>query len=125
MFGSIRNVNPLKSTTNCVNCAIATDLTLSGRPTSALPSAAKNLSVLEKHFGSTFSQVSGKDQIEAMMSNAGHGARGIVAAYKGRTQIGHVFNVVNQNGTIRFLDGQVGGSVSFDGYIFFAFMRTN
>lgn len=116
VFGSIRNVNPLKSATNCVNCAIATDLTLSGRPTSALPSAAKSLSVLEKHFGSVFSQVSGKSQIENMMSNAGYGVRGIVAVNKGGIRTGHVFNVTNQNGTIRFLDGQTDGSASFDDY---------
>lgn len=29
--GSIRGVNPLRSATNCVNCAIATDATLAGR----------------------------------------------------------------------------------------------
>lgn len=32
--GSIRNVNPLRSLTNCVNCAIATDATLAGRAAS-------------------------------------------------------------------------------------------
>lgn len=125
MFGSIRNVNPLKSATNCVHCAIATDLTLSGRPTSALPSAAKPLVVLENHYGRTFRQVSGRDQIENIMSNAGHGARGIVAVYKGGNQTGHVFNVTNQNGTVRLLDGQIGTVASLEGYIYFAFMRTN
>lgn len=33
--GSIRRVNPLGGAQNCVNCAIATDATLAGRPASA------------------------------------------------------------------------------------------
>ncbi|NJM53651.1 MAG: hypothetical protein HC846_09845, partial [Blastocatellia bacterium] len=34
---------------------------------------------------------------------------------------GHVFNAVNQNGVIRFLDGQTGGPASFRGYSSFQF----
>ncbi|WP_324615472.1 toxin glutamine deamidase domain-containing protein [Mycobacterium shinjukuense] len=38
-------------------------------------------------------------------------------------QVGHVFNVVNQNGVIRFLDGQPGRVASFGGYKSFYCMR--
>ncbi len=50
VVGSVRNVNPTGSVTNCVNCAIAADNTLSGFKTSALPQAGRGapLSVLEK-----------------------------------------------------------------------------
>lgn len=46
--GSIRNVNPTGGTMNCVNCAIATDATLAGRPASALPGSATSIGVLEQ-----------------------------------------------------------------------------
>lgn len=39
--------------------------------------------------------------------------------------VGHVFNGVNQGGTIRFLDGQTGGPASFSGFDAFTFLRTN
>jgi len=34
-------------------------------------------------------------------------------------------NCVNQNGTIRFLDGQIGGQASFEGFKKLFFLRTN
>ena len=40
-------------------------------------------------------------------------------------RIGHVFNGVNQNGVVRFLDGQTGKPASFEGFEQFRFMRTN
>jgi hypothetical protein len=43
------------------------------------------------------------------MSDAGAGSRGIVIGYKEGSEFSHAFNVVNQNGTIRILDGQIGG----------------
>ncbi|MGC6100551.1 toxin glutamine deamidase domain-containing protein [Enterobacter quasiroggenkampii] len=44
------------------------------------------------------------------MTDAGSVSRGIVFGSYGPGQPGHVFNVVNQNGTVRFLDGQTGKS---------------
>jgi len=39
---------------------------------------------------------------------------------------GHVFNVVNQNGTVRFLDGQTGKPAKFaDNFVEIRFLRTN
>jgi papain fold toxin 1 (glutamine deamidase) of polymorphic toxin system len=37
LAGTIRNANPTRSSTNCVNCVVAVDAILSGRPASALP----------------------------------------------------------------------------------------
>lgn len=40
-------------------------------------------------------------------------------------ETGHVFNVVNQNGVIRYLDGQTGVPTILDGYTGFRLLRTN
>lgn len=40
-------------------------------------------------------------------------------------QAGHVFNVVNQNGVVRFLDGQTGAPATLDGYTSFHLLKTN
>ncbi len=58
--GSIRDVNPTGSGTNCVNCVVATDATLAGRPASALPSGAQPISTLQDVFGGTFKPVAGQ-----------------------------------------------------------------
>lgn len=122
--GSIRGVNPLGGGMNCVNCAVATDATLAGSPASALLSGPKPISVLERIYGGSFKPVSGQTEIAGILSEAGNGARGIV--YGSRSGgVGHVFNGVNQGGTIRFLDGQTGGAASFSGFDSFMFLGTN
>ncbi|WP_075508691.1 toxin glutamine deamidase domain-containing protein [Gilliamella sp. App2-1] len=130
--GTIRDVNPgypiEGRTHNCVNCAIATDATLGGNPASALPINSKNgvpISVLEKQFGTKFQNASRPNNIIEQMSNAGSGARGIVFGSYGPGQPGHVFNVVNQNGKIRFLDGQTGKAADMSKFKSFKFLRTN
>ena len=121
--GSIRNVNPGGGTMNCVNCVVATDAMLDGAKVSAALDGPKPIAALENHFGAKFVAVSGKAAIERIMGAAGHGARGVVFASPGLGRIGHVFNVVNQGGTVRFLDGQAGQEASFDGYVLFSLMR--
>ena len=59
------------------------------------------------------------------MLAAGSGARGIVYESSRVGVMGHVFNVVNQRGVIRFLDGQSGDVASFVGYKFLMLLRTN
>ena len=113
--GSIRNVNPLRGTQNCINCSIATNATLVGRPASALAGSPTSINVLEKTFGGTFGAAISRSGIESSLLSAGNGARGIVFGSRG-SQVGHVFNVVNQRGTIRFLDGQTGRAASLDGF---------
>lgn len=122
--GSVRGVNPSGSMTNCVNCSLAVDATLAGSATSALPGAATSIRVLERYFSSNFSNAMSSASLEQIMLNAGHGARGIVFGSRG-SQTGHVFNVVNQRGVLRFIDGQAGGAASLNGYRNFKLLRTN
>jgi filamentous hemagglutinin len=128
--GSIRIVNPgypaAGRTQNCVNCSIATDATLSGNPAVSLPSNGPiNISTLENLYGGRFGYAATNSEIEQQMLNAGNGARGIVFGSRGPSDAGHVFNVVNQNGKVRFLDGQTGAPATFDGYTSFHLLRTN
>jgi filamentous hemagglutinin len=130
--GSIKNVNlgypEAGRTHNCVNCSIATDATLAGNPASALPinhTKGVPLSVLEKQFGSKFGPVTAPENIAQQMANSGNGARGIVFGSYGPGQPGHVFNVVNQNGVVRFLDGQTGKSASLGDFKTLQLLRTN
>ncbi|HYG83051.1 MAG TPA: RHS repeat-associated core domain-containing protein, partial [Pyrinomonadaceae bacterium] len=114
--GSIRNVNPTRGTRNCVNCAVATDATLAGRPASALPGNVTPISELERIYNGQFRPMSSATEIEQTLINSGPGSRGIIFGARGPGQYGHVFNGVNQNGVVRFLDGQLGGQASFNGY---------
>jgi len=123
--GSIRAVNAIGGRNNCVNCVIATDSTLAGSPASALGGGPFRINVLEKIFGRMFGSPSTIDRVSRIMSAAGPGSRGIVYGSRGSDQVGHVFNVVNQNGTIRFLDGQTGRAAALDGYEYFLLLRTN
>ena len=128
--GSIRNVNPgfpdaPGRTQNCVNCSQATDSTLGGNPASALPSRGPvGIDVLERQYGGRFSNAMSSSTIEQQMIDAGAGARGIVFGARGPGEVGHVFNVINQNGTVRFLDGQVGAAANLNGYTNFHLLRT-
>lgn len=106
---------------NCANCAIAVDNTLAGRPASALPwtyikrirdgkvvnlityKEGTALTVLEKEYGKKFIKNMAPDKIRQTLKP---GQRGIVFGYIYGRDMGHVFNVVNENGVIKFLDGQ-------------------
>lgn len=123
--GSIRNVNAIGGKINCVNCSIATDATLADRPASALGGGPFRVDVLEKTFGARFGAPSPIESVSEVLLAAGPGARGIVFGSRGSGEVGHVFNVANQNGVVRFLDGQTGGAASLEGYQTFQLLRTN
>ena len=109
-----------------MNCTIATDATLEGRPTTALPTdGPQPISVLEQQFGARFSSPTTIDSIEQQMLSSGDGSRGIVFGAREPGQAGHVFNVVNQNGEIVFLDGQTGSVADTTGFASFRLLRTN
>lgn len=122
--GSIRGVNALGGRLNCVNCVVATDATLAGRPASALSEGPFRIDVLERHYGARFGASTSIADIARSVSAAGPGARGIVFGSR-VGDVGHVFNVANQNGVVRFLDGQSGGAASVSGYNGFRLLRTN
>jgi filamentous hemagglutinin len=125
--GSIRDINKVGGKTNCANCAIATDSTLAGSPASALDSSSTKVRDVSKFYGGKpFVATTGPKGIETIMTQAGPGSRGIVFGYRGPSADGHFFNVVNQGGTVRFLDGQSGKAANLgDGFIDFYLMRTN
>lgn len=123
LAGSVRRINCCGGTTNCVNCAVATDATLDERPASALPGDYSRISILEQIFGAKFGAPCDIDLVTQVLSAVGAGSRVIVfGARNGR--IGHVFNAVNQDGVIRFLDGQTGKVATLIDYDEFRFLRT-
>ena len=129
--GSIRNVNavnqgvPLPIEKNCVACAIATDATLSGNPASALGGGAYHVVDILRHYpGRVFIPANGYPGIRTMMSGWGPGSRGIVWGVRNGAE-GHAFNVVNQRGVIRFLDGQSSGGAVLEAYDALYLLRTH
>ncbi len=80
---------------------------------------------MEKLYGARFAAPSSIGSVSEALSVAGSGARGIVFGSRGNAEVGHVFNAVNQNGVVRFLDGQTGRAASLEGYQSFQLLRTN
>jgi filamentous hemagglutinin len=81
--------------------------------------------VLENQFSSKFGPITAPENIAQQMASAGSGARGIVFGSYGPGQPGHVFNVVNQNGFVRFLDGQTGKLANPSNFKTLQLLRTN
>jgi len=124
LAGSIRNANPTRGTHNCVNCAIATDAILAGNPAVARPGTAQPISVLSDIYNATWGPKTTISAITRELELAGNGARGIIFGSRGN-DVGHVFNVVNQGGKVRFLDGQTGRAAELTGYDDFQLLWTN
>ncbi|MCL2779530.1 MAG: toxin glutamine deamidase domain-containing protein [Polyangiaceae bacterium] len=119
VLDKVRHVNdvnegiPLKDQHNCVACAIAADKTLGGTPTKAENSNAQGdieIRLREEYPYCPFRRMTGYQDIETLMTNSGPGARGIVLAGwpEESKKEGHVFNVVNVDGTVVFIDAQSG-----------------
>ena len=119
-------MNPMGGMQNCTACVIATDATLGGSPASAVPGGPFNViqSITAYKPGAVGIPANGPAGIRIMMGNSGPGSRGIIWGTRG-TDPGHVFNVVNQGGTIRFLDGQIGGAAVETGFDSYYLFRTN
>ena len=100
---------------NCVNCAVATDASHAGNSATALPSATTlNLNDVTNVTGGTLVAVRSPADIEAALLRAGPGSGAIVAATRAAPMPGHVFNAVNIEGRVYFVDGQVGGAAVFE-----------
>ncbi len=100
---------------NCVNCAIATDASYAGNPATALPSPTTlNLEDVTNATGGTFVAARSPADIEAALLRSGPGSRAIVAATRAPPNAGHMFNAVNVEGRVYFVDGQTGGAAVFD-----------
>jgi hypothetical protein len=133
--GSISNVNrgidgKKLGGFNCTNCVISTDLALKGIKSSAMPKALNesgqyvdgpvSVGFLQKHYNSVFSKTS-----YLSLNKLGVGKAGIIYGESKATGSGHVFNVVNQNGTIRYLDGQTGKAADITRWKNLYFLPTN
>ncbi|MGV2452953.1 UNVERIFIED_CONTAM: toxin glutamine deamidase domain-containing protein [Ralstonia mannitolilytica] len=137
---SIWKVNLQEGKFNCANCAIATDAILAGKPASALPYTIQKRFrngnwenyvslyegtkpiILEKEFGTKFSNWT--TNLNDLIRDLKPGKRGIIFGYKEGTNMGHYFNVINENGVIKFLDGQIGKRAKLV-YDYYQFLPTN
>ncbi|MDB4944536.1 MAG: hypothetical protein JWP97_4070 [Labilithrix sp.] len=96
-------------TLNCVNCAVATDATLARHPATALPSEYPlKLEHIQQVTGGTFRPITSPGDVEAQLLRSGPGSRAIVAGTRNAPEPGHVFNAVNVDGRVYFVDGQSG-----------------
>ncbi|MGJ3239027.1 MAG: toxin glutamine deamidase domain-containing protein [Anaerolineae bacterium] len=139
---SIRQVNPqftppIKGdpdsltpwNTNCLSCVVATDDILQGRNRFAQADPVRDASSystqrhlqseLLQRYGENWLQITSYDEIRRLLNEAGPGASGIVMITRpldmdGNLIPGHVFNAINQRGTVRFLDGQIGGAANLE-----------
>ncbi|CAL9629279.1 toxin glutamine deamidase domain-containing protein [Streptomyces sp. enrichment culture] len=117
-------INPGGGKTNCRACVISLDqLMAKGAHSNAIPTLERgSLKPIEEFYGRKFRGRSFSNIVNDIQK-AGPGARGIV--YGLDSEGGHVFNVVNIEGRVTFLDGQTGNAShapTWDGY---QFMRTN
>ncbi len=116
---------------NCQSCVQAVDKQLSGLAKDAqaverVPGDAMSSSLWKQHIANgvgtsnTFKSAGSYDDIITELHNAGDGARGIIHGMRklptGQTVAGHVFNVVNRNGRVYFLDGQTGKLAYLENY---------
>jgi hypothetical protein len=118
----LTEINPRGGTRNCVNCALALDSTLGGSRASALLGQAVPLNQVPGVFGkAAFDGVSGSlSGVRSAFGSAG--SRGVVVGTGPNG--GHAFNVINERGVVKFLDGQSGLPVTTDGFTRFYYLRT-
>ncbi|WP_419998341.1 toxin glutamine deamidase domain-containing protein [Streptomyces boninensis] len=117
-------VNPGGGQVNCRACVVSVDRTLAGTPASAMPHIPRGpLSKVEEYFPGRHFRKRSFSALTRDMEAAGDGARGIV--YGGDKHGGHVFNVINRDGDVIFLDGQNGHAAHAKNWKNYHFMRTN
>ena len=131
----LRAINPTRDLKyNCGYCAVALDSTLGGNPavaesTSTLLNAKEVAELLDLVVDDWGLVRSSTDSIVSEIQAAGPGARGIVYGGVGDVMnpgTGHFWNVINQAGEVKFLDGQIGEVVTdFSRFNFFGLLRTN
>jgi len=111
----LKTLNRSGCKTNCGNCALTVAYALSGKGVLEAPPmciAGTTPDTLETIFGGKFDYPkNGLTGIDHAIASAGNGAAGIVAI--GDDTSGHVFNIVNDNGSVRLLDGQAGRELNW------------
>lgn len=120
-YPDIREVNAPRWSTgaagfdnNCTRCVVATDYTLSGAPSSAMPSGAASANDVTNALGGQWRPAASYDDIVGRMESLGEGARGVVLLDRGPGTVGHVFNVVFDRNGVVFLDGQTGSFATLE-----------
>ncbi|MEJ7734820.1 MAG: toxin glutamine deamidase domain-containing protein [Polyangiaceae bacterium] len=115
---------------NCTRCAAAVDATLDGAPASALAIDPANVPSFEefsrliRRSPEAWQHASSQAAAETIVEGWGHGSKGIVVIDRA-DGTAHAFNVINDRGTILFLDGQTGALASFDEVTYVRVVRTN
>ncbi|WP_280233430.1 M3 family metallopeptidase [Nocardia cyriacigeorgica] len=130
----VRAVNPLapratdtgddSAYVNCADCAVVIDRNIDGKNYVASPRktwAALQFEdghprspFIDAHYATQFRPVTSLVDLETELSDGGHLARGMLAYRKSGSEEGHILNVVNDHGIIRYLDGQIGRDVTTD-----------
>jgi hypothetical protein len=110
---------------NCVNCAVTVDNILAGGESQlAVPNRYETfLLELEEMYDSQFSDVSATE-LKLLLKSQGTGTRGIVYGEIGLEQ-GHVFNAINLDGEVLFIDGQNGRYADLTNFVNLAFLQTH
>ena len=100
--------------TNCVSCANAAQLRLTGQDPLALAGPSNGYGRFSDLYPSAplgYSAPTNVTAITREMTEAGSGAVGTVVINQGAGNVFHVINVVNRNGRVYFVDAQLGGVV--------------
>ncbi|APA97232.1 hypothetical protein NS506_03179 [Nocardia seriolae] len=142
-FPELANINPMYKTgewgfrNNCQSCVVSVEERLAGNEVTAVRRSDQSAydftwpdDVLNSvGNGNSFHQVSGYKEIEQQLLDAGPGSRGIVHGAwldeNGLYDSGHVFDVINRDGKIFYVDGQTGTWANLQDYSGFEFLRTN
>ncbi|WNM29976.1 RHS repeat-associated core domain-containing protein [Streptomyces sp. Li-HN-5-11] len=120
-----KHFNPEGGMKNCTYVGEALDRYLGGQGFHPVPGdmgGLQSLDRLQSVYGKTFDDTNFWDMVDHIR-NAGDGARGLVAALP-EEGAGHVFNIVNRQGRVLFLDVQT-GFVDPMAFKSFKLMRTN
>ncbi len=104
-------INAIGGTHNCVYTAAAVHNTWQGRPEAAAREHGPN-SVWQKAGGFADEVVgyghSAVNTVASRLLAAGHGASALVRTIRAGAEVGHVWNMINQNGVVYHVDGQPG-----------------
>ncbi|MFI6465646.1 putative T7SS-secreted protein [Streptomyces sp. NPDC050538] len=122
-----KQINPEGGMMNCTYVGESMDRYLAGEGIKPVPGdvgGLQSLDRLQSVYGRSFEDTKFWDMVDHIR-NSGDGARGIVAGDSPVPgQGGHVFNVVNSQGRVLFVDGQT-GFVDPTYFKSFKLMRTN
>jgi hypothetical protein len=124
---SMRNVNPLRDTLNCGECAVyGDDILAGGNATVAGKSGLTDLSSFEKIYGQTWSSpISGSSALSESIGSLPVGSRGLVFGMQEGSDVGHYFNFVNTRAGSVFLDFQKGAAISPGNFSSFRLLQTH